>query len=131
MPPVIQPQRDALLLYRQAMEEESLTLYAIAEKISNGGVESRNRKLQMMTYKDVFVGKDVVSYLVDNEYAASRNDAVDLGRVLATHLSLFECATKKGKPLEDDTKSYYRWSIDFSASNNSKLRKRKTETNLE
>mmetsp|Transcript_19458 Transcript_19458/g.35213 ORF Transcript_19458/g.35213 Transcript_19458/m.35213 type:complete len:799 (-) Transcript_19458:157-2553(-) len=123
------PQRDALLLYRQAMEEESLTLYAIAEKICNGGVESRNRKLQMTTYKDVFVGKDAVSYLVDNGHAASRNDAVDLGCVLATHLSLFECATKKGKPLEDDTKSYYRWSMD--SSEKGQLRKRKTEPNAE
>jgi len=113
------PQGDALLRYRQAMEEESLMLYAVADELCNGGgVESRNRKLNLMTHKDVFTGKDVVSYLVDNEYAASRMDAVDLGRVLATHLSLFECKTKKGKLLEDDAKTYYRWSGEYSKSKN-------------
>jgi len=46
-----------------------------------------------------YPGKDVVSYLVDHKYAASKKDAVDLGRVLASHLSLFECVSKKGKLL--------------------------------
>jgi len=112
-------QGDALLRYRQAMEEESLTLYAIAEQICKDteAVESRNRKLNMKTFKNVFTGQDVVSYLVDNEYAASREDAVDLGCVLATHLSLFECVSKKCqgmKRLEDDAKSFYKWSGEFS-----------------
>eukprot|EP00581_Thalassiosira_minuscula_P000327 CAMPEP_0183741872 /NCGR_PEP_ID=MMETSP0737-20130205/63318_1 /TAXON_ID=385413 /ORGANISM="Thalassiosira miniscula, Strain CCMP1093" /LENGTH=854 /DNA_ID=CAMNT_0025977353 /DNA_START=73 /DNA_END=2637 /DNA_ORIENTATION=+ len=124
-------QNDALLLYRQAIEQESLTLYAIAEKMSKGGVESRNRKLQMRTYKNVFLGKDAVSYLVENGYAASRNDAIALGRVLATHLSLFECATKRGKLLEDDTKSFYRWTDDFlNGSKKEKLRKLKTDSDI-
>lgn len=109
------PKGDALLLYRQAMEEESLTLYDIAEKITKAdAVESRNRKLNLRTFKNVFLGEDAVSYLVDNGYAASRKDAVDLGCVLATHLSLFECVTKKCKQLEDDAKSYYRWSSEFT-----------------
>ncbi len=51
-----------------------------------------------------------VSYLVNNEYVASRMDAVDLGHVLTTYLSLFECKTKKGKLLKDDVNLYYRWS---------------------
>lgn len=110
-----QGQSDALVLHRQAMEEESLTLYAIAEKLSNGGgVESRNRKLQMKSYKNVFLGCDLVSYLVDNEYAASREDAIALGNVLATHLSLFTCVTMKGKVLADDAKSYCRFTCEFS-----------------
>lgn len=109
------PKVDALLLYRQAMEEESLMLYDIAEKITKAdAVESRNRKLNLRTFKNVFLGEDVVSYLVDNGYAASRKDAVDLGCVLATHLSLFECVTKKCKHLEDDAKSFYRWSSEFT-----------------
>lgn len=105
------PQADALLLYRQAMEEESIMLHTIAENLRNAeAVESRNRKLNMRTYKKVFRGSDAVSFLVEEGYAASRNDAVDLGHVLATHLSLFECVTKKCKGVEDDAKAYYRWS---------------------
>lgn len=112
-------QGDALIRYRQAMEEESLTLYAIAEQICKDAeaVESRNRKLNMKTYKNVFTGQDVVSYLVDNEYAASREDAVDLGCVMVTHLSLFERVSKTcqgTKRLEDDAKSFYKWSSEFS-----------------
>jgi len=102
-------QNDALILHRQAIEDESLTLYAIAQRLSTE-VETRNRKLQLKSYKSCFVGKDAVSFLVDNEYAASREDAVDLGRVLASHLSLFECVTKSGKLLEDSNKAYYRFS---------------------
>jgi len=61
----------------------------------------------MKSYPSCFLGKDVVSYLVDHKYAASKKDAVDLGRVLASHLSLFECVSKKGKLLVDDAKSFY------------------------
>lgn len=112
-------QKDALVLHRQAIEEESLTLYAIAEKISKGGVETKNRKLHMKTYKNCFQGSDMISYLVDHEYAVSRKDAVDLGCVLAAHLSLFECITKTCQSLEDDAKSYYRFSSEFSNNLNS------------
>ena len=62
----------------------------------------------MKSYPSCFLGKDVVSYLVDHKYAASKKDAVDLGHVLASHLSLFECVSKKGtKLLVDDAKSFY------------------------
>merc|ERR1712127_889211 len=95
------------------MEEESLTLYAIAEAIcASEAVEVKDRKVHMKTHKNVFRGKDAVSFLVDNKYAATRDDAMDLGRVLGTHLSLFECVTKKCKELNDDSKAYYRWTCD-------------------
>lgn len=125
------PGNDSLVLHRRGMEEESLTLYSIAEKIcSNDGVESRNRKLQMKSYKNCFVGGDVVTYLVDNEYAISRIDGIILGNILATHLSLFECVTKKGKMLEDNTKAYYRFSSEFMDNGRAGLMKRQTEPNL-
>jgi len=129
--PMQGPRNDALVLHRLGMEEESLTLYAIAEKIcSKDGVESRNRKLQMKSYKNCFVGEDVVTYLVANEYAVSRYDGTILGNILATHLSLFECVTKKGKMLEDNAKSYYRFSSEFMDNGRARLMKRQTEPNL-
>jgi WD40 repeat protein len=108
-PPKQGMQEDALVVHRQSILEESLTIFDVAEKISKE-VESKNRTRYMKSYSDCFLGKDVVSYLVDHKYAASQKDAVDLGRVLASHLSLFECVSKKGKLLVDDAKSFYRFS---------------------
>lgn len=110
-----QGETDALVLHREAIEEEYLTLYAIADKISNGGVEIKNRKLKMKAYKDCARGSDIVSFLVDQDYAATRKDAVDLSCVLASHLSLFQCSTKAGLSLEDNGKKYYKFSSEFSS----------------
>ena len=118
-------QKDALIRYRQAMEEESLTLYAIAEKMTLE-LESRNRKLMMMTFKECFVGSDAVSFFFDRGYAASREDALKLGHVLATRLSLFECVTTKGKDLVDDSKAYYRFSEEFLGSKKAKFKRMQT-----
>lgn len=103
---------DALLGYRRDMEEEKLVLQNIAEEMmsSESGVECQDRKKRMMTYKETILGEDVVSYLLDNGYAATRKDGIELGRILATHLELFECVSKKGRELEDTRKLYYRWS---------------------
>jgi hypothetical protein len=111
-PPVQNMQEDALILYRQSILEESLTILEAAERIHNI-MKCKSRKSYLLTYPDCFLGSDAVSYLVENRYAASRKDAVDLGRVLASHLSLFECVSKKSKLLVDDAKSYYRFSEEF------------------
>jgi hypothetical protein len=86
--------------------------YEAAERVHNT-MECKSRKSYLLTYPDCFLGSEVVSFLVDNGYAASRKDAVDLGRVLASHLSLFECVTKKSKLLLDDATSYYRFKEEF------------------
>lgn len=139
-PPKFDKKSDALVLHRQAIEEETLTIYEIADKMSNGGVECKTRKKNMKTYKNCFLGSEAVSYLVDQQYAASREDAVTLGYVLATHLRLYEHVTKKGKFIEDSN-SYYIFSSDFvkgdlpvdrsTTSKNEKLKKYKTEPNLD
>ena len=105
-------QKDALVLYRQQIEEEALTLLDIAEHLMSC-VESRDRKRRMTTYKNCFLGSDAVSYMVDNGYAVSRKDALDLGRVLAEHFSLFQHVEAEYKLLEDDGKSFYRFSEEF------------------
>ena len=102
---------DALILHRRQIEEETLTLYSMANKLSQG-IECKTRKKNMKTYKNCFLGSDAVSYLVDNNFAASREDACALGHVLATHLCLFDCVTKSGKFLTDDSSSYYRFADD-------------------
>ena len=43
------------------------------------GVEVRDRKYRLKKYKQCFVGSHAVSFLVDNGYTASRNQAVALG----------------------------------------------------
>lgn len=106
-------ENDAMRVYLRSAEEESLTLHSIGRRLRDGGVESRSRKLKLLTYKDCFLGSDLVTYLVDNGHAATRRDAIDLGQVLATHLSLFRCVTKKCKrDVEDSAKCFYRFTAD-------------------
>ena len=47
--------QDALVLYRKRIEEEALTLHTLAPDLLNC-VESRDRKKNLMTYKDCFLG---------------------------------------------------------------------------
>jgi len=124
---------DALILHRRQIEEETLTLYSIANKLSKG-IECKTRKKNMKTYKNCFLGSDAVSYLVDKNFAASREDACALGHVLATHLCLFDCVTKSGKFLEDDASSYYRFADDVEEDDVRKsktMKKWSTAPNLE
>ena len=57
-----------------------------------------------------YIFSDVVSYLVDKGHALERKDALDLGRILASHFNLFQYASHTGKEqlLEDDD-SYYQF----------------------
>ena len=100
--------KDALLQYREHIEEEARALYTIAPDLLHG-VELKNRKKHLMKYKDCFLGCDAVSYLINKGHAISRRDALDLGRVLASRFDLFTCATDKGKLLEDDNDDFYRY----------------------
>jgi WD40 repeat protein len=119
-------QQDALVLYRNQIEEESLTLHVVAQNLVSS-VESRHRKYLMKTYKDCFVCSEAVTYLVEKGYALTRQDAVDLGRVLATHLLLFEHVSKKDK-LFEDSKELYRFSDEYANSMTSKLRRNRIST---
>ncbi|KAL7469910.1 hypothetical protein ACHAXS_010158 [Conticribra weissflogii] len=109
-------QQDSLILYRKKIEEEALTLNAIAQ---NALIElercDHNRK--MKAHKECFSGSDFVTYLLNKEHAASRYDALELGRVLASHFSLLKNVENKEKTLEDD-KSLYRFSEEFELPKN-------------
>jgi hypothetical protein len=59
-----------------------------------------NRKYHLKTYKQCFVGKEAVDYLVESGMAPSRQDAVELGMALqATHL--FEHVTRDHEFADD------------------------------
>lgn len=71
--------------------EHSLSDIAKAFK---SGVDVRDRKYLLKTYKDCFVGEAAVDFLVDGGYAETREDAVILGRALAYQYMLFEHVTR-------------------------------------
>lgn len=54
------------------------------------GVQVKDRKYRLQTYKQCFVGKEAVDFLVDNGYAGSRADAVMIGQALSKDLKMFE-----------------------------------------
>ena len=71
--------------------EQSLS--DIAESFK-AGVDIRDRKYLLKTYKDVFVGSSAVDFLVESGHAETREDAVILGRALADQFHLFEHVTR-------------------------------------
>lgn len=107
--PSLAPQ-DALLAYRQQIKEESLTLQLIAEDARSACISHKKHK---RTRPDRFTGSDFISHLVNEKHAASRVDAVILGRALQKHLSLFVHVSNESQLLEDDSKSFYRFDEEF------------------
>ena len=52
-------------------------------------IKLEDRKFRLKTYKQVFVGSDAVDYLIQSGSAASRQDAVELGKALQ-EMGIFE-----------------------------------------
>jgi len=67
-------------------------LDAIGEDFKQN-VQIEDRKYHLKTYKECFVGKEAVDYLVNSGAAATRQDAVELGRALQSTY-LFEHVTR-------------------------------------
>ena len=109
--PSLGPQ-DALLAYREQIKEESLTLQMIAES-ARRTIKCTDHKKHMQTYANCFTGSDLVSYLVNEKHAASRDDAVILGCALQKHISLFRHVSKEYQLLEDDMRSFYRFDENY------------------
>jgi len=105
--PSLGPQ-DAMLAYRQQIKEEALTLQVIAEN-SRSAIKCTSRKKNIRTRADCFAGSDFVSHMVNEKHAASRADAVILGRALQKHLSLFFHVSNESQLLQDDGRSFYRF----------------------
>lgn len=69
-------------------EEFRKDLEIIAREFKEN-VKLEDRKFRLKTYHQVFVGTDAVDYLIKSGAAASREDAVDLGKALQ-QMNLFE-----------------------------------------
>ena len=46
------------------------------------GIEIKNRKYHMKTFKNCFIGSEAVTWLVDNQWVPNRQEAVLLGNFL-------------------------------------------------
>ena len=56
-------------------------------------VDVRDRRFRMKTYKQCFVGSEVVDMLVNTRVVSTRKEAVQFGRTLAKELDLFSHVT--------------------------------------
>mmetsp|Transcript_1716 Transcript_1716/g.3779 ORF Transcript_1716/g.3779 Transcript_1716/m.3779 type:complete len:697 (-) Transcript_1716:67-2157(-) len=70
------------------------------------GVEVKDRKYRLMTFKQCFIGSDAVDFMVSNGIASNREEAIKLGQSLMTELSLFEHVTRD-HPFADDHLFYH------------------------
>ena len=103
------PLADALVEYRARIEQESLYLRHIAYQFIRG-VKCGKANVKR-THRDCFSGDDAVTFMVENQFAATRKDAIDLAQVLATHLNVFSCV--KGTCLEDSPRSLCRFRAEY------------------
>ena len=69
------------------------------------GVEVKDRKYHLTTYKQCFVGSEAVDFLVSSGAAETREDAVQLGLALASEYHLFEHVARDHE-FKDETLFY-------------------------
>ena len=81
-------------------EETTDPLEEIAAKFRTG-VEIKDRRYRLTTFKACFIGKEAVDYLVQTDLASTREEAVQLGQSLMTELSLFEHVTRDHRFADD------------------------------
>lgn len=90
---------EAILTLNQAEDcpslssEQSLSLPDVAQKVIRG-VQVRDRRYKLRTYRKCFVGSELVDFLVQARISASRDDAIELGNQLMREANLFEHVTK-------------------------------------
>lgn len=91
-------------------DELSKSLDSVGEALRTG-VEVKNRTYRLQTYKQCFIGKEAVDFLVEKGFASSREDAVVIGQALSEDLKMFEHVLRDHK-FED--KGYYYHFLDGS-----------------
>ncbi|CAJ1959307.1 unnamed protein product [Cylindrotheca closterium] len=80
-------------------------LSEIAEEMKRR-IKVKKHKHRLKTYKNAFLGTEVVDFLTSNGYAYSRSDGVTLGRRLAKELKLFEPVVVQEDELKDEPLLY-------------------------
>lgn len=58
------------------------------------GVEIKDRKYRLSTYKQCFIGREAVDFIVRDGLASTREEAVQLGQSIMSELSIFEHVTR-------------------------------------
>jgi hypothetical protein len=86
--------------------EADASLDELAELFKKS-VNIEDRKYRLTTYKDCFVGKEAVDFLISSGSANSREEAVTLGLALQTNFQLFEHVTRDHDFADD--KLFYRF----------------------
>jgi hypothetical protein len=61
-------------------------------RLFRSGIQVSDHKWRLKTYRDSFVGKEAISFLLESGMAKTRDDAVKLGRMLVDEYKLFEHA---------------------------------------
>lgn len=77
----------------QDMNDLVESLESIGESLQ-AGVELKDRKYRLKTFKQCFVGSEAVDFLVSSGSAQTRQDAVRIGQALAAECHLFEHVTR-------------------------------------
>ena len=94
--------KDEYLFYRftEFSTKRSFTLPEVMRAFQLG-IKLSDRQYRLRTYPQVFVGKEAVDFLVRFKFAASRQEAVQLGRRLQQEFQLFVHVTGE-HPFEDE-----------------------------
>jgi hypothetical protein len=69
----------------------------LALKKMREGVEVKDRRYHLKTYKQVFVGSEAVDFLVNSGLAASRDEAVRIGLELQHDFNFFSHVVGKSR----------------------------------
>lgn len=78
-----------------------VTYYELGNIIQSG-VELKDRKYRLSTYKNSFVGKEAVDILVEKGYCKTREEAVQLGNAIMNETKLFEHVCRDHEFKDDD-----------------------------
>ena len=71
------------------------------------GVEVKDRKYQLKTYKDCFVGSEAVKFLIESGHASSFKEAEVIANTLMSDLGMFERVTSDHEL--EDKQIFYRF----------------------
>jgi predicted ATPase len=102
-------------------------LFSIADQLRRG-VRVKSRIYRLKTYKTCFVASEAVTFMVKQNIASSREEAIDLGRRLARELHLWYHVTNDHQ--FSDSYLFFRFSSDsdLSVSSNDQRRERLTSS---
>jgi len=107
---------------RMIREKDLRTLLTLV--LSPSGISIKNRKVRLKTYKNCFLGKDLVNWLCDNEITADRQSAIIIGQKFID-LKYIKHAAEENGTFKDDSNSPYRFdSISMERDNKARSRTR-------